>query len=272
MNSNREHERHYFVDEAGDLTLFNRRGKVIIGTEGCSKYFVLGCVLVENPHEIRQRLVSLKDSILMDPYLKGVPALKKTKVAFHATDDCPEVKMTAYKFIKGLPIKFYAIIRRKDFLVEWVRKQNQFDIDWHYDKNKIYDACVKRLFKDRLHQTLVNHITFARRGNSPRNEALSNALRRARENFENTHQRVVGSTHQVASNYPSNEPALSIIDYGVWALQRIYEKHEERYFDFLKGQFVRIIDLDDKRFKEYGVYYDEHNLLTVDKIKDSLKG
>ena len=30
---------HYFVDEAGDPSLFNAKGKVIVGTEGCSRYF-----------------------------------------------------------------------------------------------------------------------------------------------------------------------------------------------------------------------------------------
>lgn len=272
MTAPSEQERHYFVDEAGDLVLFNRRGKVIIGTEGCSKYFVLGCALIEHPHTARQQLTDLRNTILADPYLKGIPSMQKTKIAFHAKDDCPEVKMQVYKFIKTLPVRLYAIIRRKDFLVEWVRKQNQFDNDWRYDENKIYDACVKRLFKDRLHLTRTNHITFARRGSSPRNEAMANALQRAKENFENTHGKVVGSLHQIIANYPSNEPALQIIDYGVWALQRLYEKHEDRYFNFLKDQFVRIIDLDDKRFKEYGVYYDERNPLTVPKIKDSLKG
>jgi len=34
--------RRYFVDEAGDATLFAARGQVIVGTEGCSSYLLLG--------------------------------------------------------------------------------------------------------------------------------------------------------------------------------------------------------------------------------------
>jgi hypothetical protein len=34
--------KYYFVDEAGDPTLFDRKGKVIVGTEGCSRFFRLG--------------------------------------------------------------------------------------------------------------------------------------------------------------------------------------------------------------------------------------
>ena len=33
---------HYFVDEAGDSVLFDRKGKVLVGENGCSKYFMLG--------------------------------------------------------------------------------------------------------------------------------------------------------------------------------------------------------------------------------------
>ncbi|NOG99236.1 MAG: hypothetical protein HND52_14865 [Ignavibacteriae bacterium] len=35
-------EKNYFVDEAGDLTLFNKRGKIILGSEGVSNFFMLG--------------------------------------------------------------------------------------------------------------------------------------------------------------------------------------------------------------------------------------
>ena len=34
--------RHYFVDEAGDTTLFGRYGKPLVGTTGTSRYFMVG--------------------------------------------------------------------------------------------------------------------------------------------------------------------------------------------------------------------------------------
>lgn len=36
--------RRYFVDEAGDPVLFNRRREVVVGRDGCSRYFVIGCL------------------------------------------------------------------------------------------------------------------------------------------------------------------------------------------------------------------------------------
>ena len=44
--------RHYFVDEAGDGTLFDGKGRVIIGSEGCSRFFIPG--LVDIPFHLVQ--------------------------------------------------------------------------------------------------------------------------------------------------------------------------------------------------------------------------
>ena len=51
----KEDNRHYFVDEAGDLVLFNKKGKVLIGNDGCSKTFMLGVVHIAHPHDVRKK-------------------------------------------------------------------------------------------------------------------------------------------------------------------------------------------------------------------------
>lgn len=184
MKESSEKQRHYFVDEAGDLTLFDRKGEVIIGTPGCSNYFILATVLVEEPHILRQKLDELRSRILADTYLAKIPSMRKTATAFHAKDDCPEVRHEVYKLLVDASVKAYAIVRRKKHVVQWVRGQNLFDPTWRYSADKIYDSCVKRLFKDRLHIASENFITFARRGKSVRNAALLHELNRAKENFE----------------------------------------------------------------------------------------
>lgn len=269
----KELKRYYFIDEAGDLTLFNKKKKVIVGSEGCSKYFILGVAHITDPHSVRKRLDILRTEILKDQYLINIPSVhKKTKVAFHAKDDCPEVRREVFKLINSIDVKIYSIIRRKKDILNMVSTYNKKDETWRYNQNEIYDSCVKRVFKDRLHSAKENHITFARRGKSDRNKSLNQELNKAISNFEKSTGKIVNSSHFVSSNYPSNEPCLQIIDYFLWALQRLYERHEERYFTYLKDKFIRIIDLDDKREKSYGVYFDERNELTLEKIKDSLEG
>lgn len=91
-------------------------------------------------------------------------------------------------------------------------------------------------------------------------------------NFEKTFIKQANSSHIISSNFPSKESCLQIIDYFLWALQRLYERHENRYFNYVKEKFTRIIDPDDKRVKANGVYYDLKNELSLQKIKDSLLG
>ncbi len=199
--------------------MFNKRGRVLIGQEGCSSYFILGVAHIINPHDVRTKLDNLRRDILSNPYLKDIPSVhSKTRLSFHAKDDCPEVRKDVYELISSLDIKVYCIIRRKMSILQTVKKQNLNNESWRYSQNEIYDACVKRVFKDRLHSAEENHVTFSRRGKSDRNKKLFIELSKATTNFEKTSGKIVSSSHKVASNYPSNEPCLQIIDYYLWAL------------------------------------------------------
>jgi hypothetical protein len=80
--------RHYYVDEAGDATLFDRKGRIIIGREGCSRFFVLGLLDVPNHKALALDLGDLRKRLIGDPYFSGVPSMqeaaKKTAQSFHA--------------------------------------------------------------------------------------------------------------------------------------------------------------------------------------------
>ncbi len=52
--------RHYFVDEAGDPVLFNRRKQIVVGTEGCSGYFLLGLLDIPDPGALGIALGTLR--------------------------------------------------------------------------------------------------------------------------------------------------------------------------------------------------------------------
>ncbi len=59
----------YFVDEAGGPTLFNRKGRLIVGDEDCSRYFILGKLEIEEPEVLAKQLDALRSDLLADPYL-----------------------------------------------------------------------------------------------------------------------------------------------------------------------------------------------------------
>ena len=57
-----------FVDEAGDSTLFNSKGETLIGSNGCSCFFMMGKLDVEAPQELGTKLTTLRQTLLANPY------------------------------------------------------------------------------------------------------------------------------------------------------------------------------------------------------------
>lgn len=260
---------HYFVDEAGDLNLFNKKGQVLLGKEGVSYFFMVGVALLPNPAEAQRQLEELRRKLLADPYFQGVPSFqpeqKKTALAFHAKNDLPEVRREVFKLLPQLGVKVQVVIRSKPALV----REAQALFRYHRRKlkdNDIYDDMVMRLFKNLLHKADRNEIVFARRGTSPRYAALQQAIERAKQNFAAKWGNPGDTPTAINSAFPHQQVGLQVVDYYLWALQRFYERREDRYFNLLAKDFRLIMDLDDKRYKPYGSWYSDSNPLTLDKL------
>lgn len=261
---------HYFVDEAGDPTLFDpKRGRVIIGTEGCSRYFMLGLVDIADPDALAHELTELRQRLLADPYFKGVPSMqpenKKTALAFHAKDDVGEVRREVFAVLQrhSEDLRFFGVIRDKHKVLEYVRQRNASDEAYRYQPNELYDYMVRRLFKNLLHKSDGYRVVFARRGASDRTESLRSALEAARQRF--TAQWGINSAApiEVTAGRPQEAAGLQVADYLLWAVQRLYERREERYVDLVRPALRWIHDVDDTRTAQYGVYYTRKKPLTL---------
>lgn len=267
--------RHYFVDEAGDGTLFDRRGKVRIGTEGCSQFFIVGFVDVPYPTDLAQRLEQLRATLLADPYFQRVPSMRpeerKTAFAFHAKDDLPEVRWQVLSLLRSYEgLRFFAVVRDKHKILEEVRRKNARPGSYRYHPNELYDSMVSRLFKTSLHKEDAYRICFARRGASDRTAALRAALEQARNRFQKKyHIKAEAELHVTDSAYAAS-PCLQVTDYFLWALQRLYERHDDRYLELLWPAFRTVIDVDDHREKWYGSYYTQKKPLTIAAVSERL--
>jgi len=258
--------RNYFVDEAGDGTLFDQRGHIIVGTQGCSQYFILGLADVPGPDKLSRELEELRVRLMADPYFRKVPSMqpeaKKTALAFHAKDDVPEVRREVFALILRHDLQFLAVVRDKRKVIEYVRQRNEQDSVYRYTPNELYDYMVRRLFKTLLHKDDEYNIYFARRGASDRTEALQKALEAARRRFSAQWNIVSTALINVIPGSPANHAGLQVADYFLWALQRLYERREDRYVELLWPAFRLVHDLDDTREKQYGVYYTQKKPLT----------
>lgn len=258
---------HYFVDEAGDPTLFNRKGRVIVGNDGCSRYFILGKLDIEDPVSLEGDLAAFRAELLADPYFKRVPSMqpeaRKTVLAFHAKDDVAEVRREVYRVLLKARVRFYAVVRNKRDLASYVQQQNARDPRYRYKQNEQYDLLVRELFSKLHHMADHVRICFARRGTKPRNDAFRHALEQAGETFARGFGFPHPAVNEVMSSTPQHCPGLQAADYYLWALQRFYERREERFLELIWPQVGEVHDLDRLDQGRRGVFYTKQKPLTL---------
>jgi hypothetical protein len=258
-----------FIDEAGDLTLFDRKGRIMVGEEGVSTCFLMGVADLADPVGTGAKLEALRAELLGDPFLASVPSMQpdrnKTAIAFHAKDDCPEVRREVFKLLLATDVKVMVAVRRKSVLAS--EAAHAFKVfGTKISENDIYDDLLKRLLRDRLHLGEMNELVVAKRGTKNRTAAIATAVDRARLNFA----RKWGSRDfpptRISSSEPSRSSGLQVIDYFLWALQRMFERREDRYFAPLASKYRLIMDIDDKRRHAYGEWYSEGNPITLERL------
>lgn len=263
----------YFVDESGDGVLFDGKGRVLYESGNQPSHFILGMVQVRQPEQVGMALEDLRAALLVDPYFKDVPsfqpAVGKTAVQFHAKDDLPEVRREFFRLLLTFEFKFFAVVKSMKAVLDYVRSRNAMDSTYRYRPNDLYDLTVRMLFKHQLHKHHAYRVVFARRGQRDRTAALKQELSLARDRFlSQIGQEAADATLDVYPGFPKDIPGLQVVDYCLWALQRLFEKGEDRYLAMISDKVSLIHDVDNTCQKRYGCYYSRRNPLTLADIKN----
>lgn len=213
---------HYFVDEAGDPTLFHgRRGKPIVGTVGCSRHFILGKLEVDDPAALAAKLHALRLDMLADPYFAGVESFRpergKTALAFHAKDDLPEVRRQVFHLLRTeqKALRFHAVVCDKVVLTRKEAAKREHDVGYRYQPNALYDSLVRSLFS-KFHRLADDYVLcVARRGHKDRNQAITQALEHAEKDFERSFGFSRGGVDawRITVSDPKAEACLQAVDY-----------------------------------------------------------
>ncbi|MEW5939741.1 MAG: hypothetical protein AB1750_08785 [Chloroflexota bacterium] len=260
--------RHRFLDEAGDTTFFGKRRAPIVGIEtGVSLCFILGMVRFRSPlTPIRREIVQLQEQVANDRYFKDIPSIQKKKASpkgyyFHATDDTHEARKIFYDYISSLDLSFEAVVGRK--IPElFIRKHNSRE-------SEFYSDLLSHLLKNKLQSEGDLVLNVAQRGVVTRNIIFEHALEKATARF--LEKRSPGHVKtRVAFNvqYPYTEPLLNVTDYLCWAVQRVFERGEMRYYNFVADKIALVVDLyDNIHSVDGGNYYTiRHPLTPLNKI------
>jgi len=206
---------------------------------------------------IRQQLEGLRKDIVQDSYLKGIPSLIKTAEAFHAKDDCPEVREKVFKLISTLDFSAEVYVARKI--------ENIFVKRHHRNENEFYDDLISKLFENKLHVAAENRIYFSVRGNRRRQAPLEQAILTAKSKFEMKKQTTITTTISVQAQTSNGEPCLQVIDYVNWAIQRAYLKKEMRFLSVIEDKIKYLVDVYDLD-KYPNNFYSKMNKFDINKI------
>ncbi|HRZ35333.1 MAG TPA: DUF3800 domain-containing protein [Candidatus Paceibacterota bacterium] len=288
---------HLFVDEAGTPTLFHESGKPIADTYGCSRFFILGKLEVENPAALATALTELRQKMLADPIFAGTesfkPERKKTALAFHAKDDLPEVRAPVFGLLRGFgsQLRFYAVVCDKLKLTAMEMARRAKEPGYRFNENSVYDALMRELF-GKFHRLADRYeVNVARRGTSTRNEAIKVALAHAEQDFERKFgfRRSEPDAWKITVLRPKEAPCLQAVDYFLWALQRFYEVkwdaktrkkaldpttglviHEDR---FLSAMWPQVGEVHDLHFgRAHRTFFTTREPLTLDRRFPPPKG
>jgi hypothetical protein len=156
------------------------------------------------------------------------------------------------------------VVRDKRQTLAYVRQRNEREPDYRYNENELYDSLVRHLFKRRFHQADHFEIVFARRGRSDRNKAIRTAIEQARTDFAQDMGIDCKATAKIVPAYPKDFASLQAADYFLWALQRLFERNEDRYLKLVWPKVAVVHDMDDTREATYGVFYTQGRPLSLE--------
>lgn len=261
VTKNEKHVYHRFLDEAGDTTFYGKGRIPIVGNEGVSKCFILGMLKIKEPlNNIRKRIIELQNQIANDAYFKEVSSIQKkintTGYFIHAKDDVPEVRKMVFEFIKSINCSFEAMVGRKIYSL-YEKKHNGKEAEFYAD-------MLSHLLKNKLNKYGELVLNISHRGKCTTHTNLQKGLENAIEiSAKRNPSKRNGCNVSFNVQYPTYEPLLNIADYFCWAVQRVFEKGETRYYDFISDQVSMVIDLyDSDNWAKSGNYYSKKRKLT----------
>jgi len=136
----------------------------------------------------------------------------------------------------------------------------------HSKEAEFYADLLSHLLMNKLGKDNKLILNIAKRGKSTKNYNLQLALSKSMKKFEQNVQSNAVNT-KVIFNVQDHlsEPLLNIVDYFCWSIQRIFERGETRYYNFLVNKITSVTDLYNYKKKD-SYYTPENKLSAINKI------
>jgi hypothetical protein len=198
-----------FADEAGDFD-FSRRQNV-------SRYFIV-CAIHLNSCEIGHELLRLRRDLLWD-------GVELPDGYFHATRDPHFVRERVFGVLNSFEFDVYAQILEKSKAQQQVRDTNHsfYKYAWYY----LFRHSMRRIITSIDDQLMMTTASIGvKKGQADFSDAMRDVLQQT--------QRVDAGSWRAAFVPSMSDPCLQAADYCTWAIQRKWERGDDRWYKLIK--------------------------------------
>ncbi len=159
-----------------------------------------------------------------------------------------------FKVLLRHDFNFYGISRTMSAVHRRVVLRNQRDPTYRYTPSELYDSAVRRLFDKKLHTEPSYKVIFASRGKA-RTRSLREHLLHAQKYSKKAAGTFADAAVDVLAVPAQASMGLQVVDYCLWAVQRLFARNEDRYLDLIWPKVALLIDADDVSEASYGTYH-----------------
>ncbi len=249
--------KYYFVDESGDPNFLGKGKKDLLSSGAASAFFMVGYLELGAIGNFDRRFAAIREEIARDDFLNVIPSIQHSLRCFHANKDCREVQERVFKALREVDFKFHATVIHK--------KIDQFLSKFHGKKSDFYAYMVERLMENRLHLYPSIDIYFSKMDSVINEENMMLALERARDRFVKKWGDRSRGEVRIFLQQPNQLAALQAVDYCLWAIHRVYNHRDFRYYNFLRDKMSLVHDLSHGK-EYYGTYYNRENPITKERF------
>ncbi len=202
---------HLFADESGNMD-FSAKG---------SRYFILTTILLDG--------FSLGDSLQQlrrELGWHGIPLLGH----FHATEDTQAVRDEVFNVIKDYRFRIDATIIEKRKVRPYLYNEVEFyKTAWYYHMKYV----APRVVNVDIELFVVSASLGTKRRRTEFGEAVADVVSQTCQT----------AAYRTASWDASCEPCLQAADYCCWAIQRKWEKNDQRSYAFIRDKIASEFDI-----------------------------
>jgi len=250
---------YYFVDESGDPNFLGKGKKDLIKSKLASQWFMVGYLEMADHQSLSKKFAEIRHEVEADEFINVIPSVKHSLKCFHANKDCREVQERVFKALKTCDFRFHAVVIQK--------KIDQFLGKFHGKKGDLYAYLVERLMEQRLHIYPEIDIYFAKLDSVINEENMWAALEGAKERMLKKYPATNHGTIRFYLQQPHQLSGLQAVDYCLWAIHRVYNHHDFRYYNFLQDKISLVHDLNYGK-DYYGTYFNKANPITKERFDD----